>query len=166
MAGSLPGNTSDTANLLYDPPSYAVGWQEPVYLPNPAAGSSWSRPGDGRYLERLLAVTFTLTTSAVVANRFVTVVLTDVNGKMITEVPGSGAVAASSAVTVCLAAGGPQYASGVSGSSFGFLPDILTPPGYTWAASINGMDAGDTVTNIVLLKQKYPNDTASIPATG
>lgn len=166
MPGQLPGNTSDTANLLYDPPSYAVGWQEPVYLPNPAAGSSWSRQGDGRYFERLLAVTFTLTTSAVVANRFVTVALTDTNGKLITEVPGSGAVVASSTVTICLATGGPQYASGVSGSSFGFLPDILTPPGWTWLASITGIDAGDTVTGIVLLKQKYPNDTASIPAVG
>ena len=164
MSTPLPHSSSDIARLMADPPGFAVGWTEPLYLPDPAAGATWTHTVDGRYYERLVLVLFTLVTSAVVGNRFITVALLDANGKLIMEVPGSGAVVASSTVTVCLIRNAPSFAVATSGSSFGYLSDFLVPPGWQWTASINGEDAGDQVSNVRLIVQRFPNDATSIVA--
>lgn len=164
MPDPVARTTSDTARLMGGAPGFAVGWQQPIYLPNPAAGAVWSRKVDGRFLERVLAVTFTLTTSAVVANRFPAVQLADSNGKVITAVPAGGAVAASQSLFVNLAVNGPAYSFGNSGGTYGFLPDLLVPADWSWSAAVAGLDVADTLTNIVLLVQQFPNDAAAISA--
>jgi hypothetical protein len=140
---------------------YQVGWQEPVYIPNPAAGAGWSHPVDGRYYQRLIAAQFTLTTDAVVGNRFPQLQLTDSNGKLVTAVPAGNFVAASTVVVVSLTLGGPAYATGAAGAAFGFIPDFLIPPGWVWSLVTSGIDPGDQVTGGVLLVQRFPNDSAS-----
>lgn len=145
-------------------PGFAVGWQEPVYPANPGAGLQWAHKGDGRYYTRLLAATFTLVTSAVVANRFPAVTLTDSNGKVVTSVPAGGTVVASSTLNVFLATGAPAYAFGASGGTFGFLPDILIPPDWVWSSAVAGIDPGDQLSAVVLLVQRFPNDAATISA--
>jgi len=145
-------------------PGFAVGWQEPVTVVTPAAGAQWSHKVDGRYFTRVLAVTFTLVTSAVVANRFPAVNLTDNNGRLITSVPAGGTVVASSTLNVFLAAGAPAYAFGASGGTFGFLPDLLVPPDYSWSSVVAGIDVGDQLSGITLLLQRFPNDAATISA--
>lgn len=166
MTTPLAHSTSDTARLMVGAPGFAVGWQEPVAVAVPAAGGQWAHKVDGRYLTRLLAVTFTLVTSAVVANRFPAVNLTDNNGRLITSVPAGGTVVASSTLNVFLTTGAPAYAFGASGGTFGFLPDLLVPGDYSWGSAVSGMDAGDQLSGVVLLVQRFPNDAASIPAGG
>jgi len=166
MTSPIAHSTSDIARLLLGAPGYAVGWQEPAYIPVPAAGAGWSYKADGRFLTRLLAATFTLVTSAVVANRFPALALTDQGGKVMAAVPAGGTVVASSTLTANLAVGGPAYAFGTSGGTYGFLPDLLIPGDWSWTLSIAGEDAGDQVSGITLLVQRYPNDTAMVAAGG
>ena len=159
-----PNNTSDTARLMVSPPGFAVGWQEPLYLPNPPAGNGWSHTVDGKWLERLIAARWIFTTDAVVANRSVRLSLSDVNGTIITEVPATGVVAASQMLACELAVGLSGSAVTVPGVSAGPLPDLLVPPGWTWSARGITLDPGDTLTSITLLVQRFPNDAASITA--
>lgn len=166
MNSPLPGNTSGTARLLLGAPSYAVGWQEPVYLGNPPAGQGWTYTVGGRYYERVLSVSFTLATSAAVANRFGQLFLEDTNGTVITSVPMAGTIVASSNVNVNLQLRAPQYSNASSGGTFGFIPDLLIPPGWKWVLTVFGQDVADQVSGIVLLVQRYPNDTAAISAVG
>ena len=147
-------------------PSYAVGWQEPVYLPNPPAGQGWSYTVDGRYYERLLSARWIFTTDAVVANRSVRLSLSDANGTIIAEVPATGVVAAGQVVAVELVVGLSAAGVTVPGVSAGPLPDLLVPPGWTWMARGITLDPGDTFTAVTLLVQRFPNDAASITAGG
>lgn len=164
MTGGQPANTSGTARLLLGAPSYEVGWQEPVYVPNPAAGASFTYKSDGRYYERVLAVTFALTTSAAVANRFAQLYLKDANGAVVTSVPCGGTVVAATTLSVNLFVGAPTLANSASGGSWGSLPDLLIPPGWQWALTVFGEDVADQVSGIVLLVQRFPNDAVEIQA--
>lgn len=159
-----PPNTSSTARLILGELGFQVGWQQPIYVPNPGAGAQWKHTVDGRYFERVVAVSFSFATSAVVANRFPTVQLTDTNGVTITSVLAGNSVAANSFLGVFLALDGPSYASGGSGSTFGFLPDLLIPPGWSWGSATFGMDPGDAFTGVTLLVQQFPNDATAITA--
>ena len=164
MTTGLPGNTSQTARLMVRAPGFAVGWQERVILPAPAAGQQWTYRVDGRYTERLVAVTFSLTTSAVVANRFPVVVLRDNNGTVVTEVPAGNAVAASATLTTYLVNGSPGTAQGGVGNTYGFLPEILVPGDWSWGSGVGAMDPGDQLSSAVLLVHRFPNDAAVITA--
>lgn len=158
------GGVSQTARLLLGAPSYAVGWQEPLYLSNPAAGSEWTYTVSGRFYERLLSVRYTLVTSAVVANRFPRLALADANGTHVLSVPVAGTVVAGTTLFIHGMLGAPAFGSGTTGNSQGFIPDMLIPPGWTWHVNTSGLDAGDTETGIVLIVQRFPSDTASIEA--
>ena len=165
MTTPLPTNTSDTARLLNGAPSFGVGWQEPVYLPNPAAGANWSYKVDGRYFERVLSVHYTLVTSAVVANRFPVLTLADQNGKIVSGAPGGSGVAASTTLITDLIIGGPAYDFANVGNSYGFLPDLLIPPGWSWQSVVGNLDVADQFSGIVLLVQRFPNDATSLSAS-
>ena len=164
MASPLPGNTSQTARLMIRAPGFAVGWQERIILPAPAAGQQWTYKVDGRYTERLVAVWFALTTSAVVASRFPVVVLRDNNGTVITEVPAGNAVAAASTVTAYLVNGAPGTAQGGVGNTYGFLPDLLIPGDWAWGSGVGAMDPADQLSAVTLLVHRFPNDAAVITA--
>lgn len=166
MTNQPGGNTSDTARLMNQAPGFAVGWQDRVVVPAPAAGANWKYTVDGRYYERVLAVHFTFNTSAVVANRFPVVALTDNNGFIVTSVPGGSGIAASNGVITDLVVGGPAYNLGNTGNAFGFLPDLLVPPGWIWQSQTFGIDVGDAYTGISLLVQRFPNDAAVVSAIG
>lgn len=164
MTSPLAHSSSDTARLMTGALSYQVGWQQPLYLPNPAAGASWAHTVDGRYFERALAITFTLVTSAVVANRFAQLYVLDTNGNIVTSVPAAGVIPASTTVNVFLSLGNPTLSNSTSGGAFGFIPDLLLPPGWQWKLNIFNEDAGDQVSATVLLVQQFPNDATSITA--
>lgn len=166
MTSPLAHSSSDTARLMMGALGFHVGWQEPVYIPAPAAGANWSFTGDGRYFTRVLAITNRFATSAVVANRFPSMQLTDTNGVVISSVSAGGSIPASTSVTPYLMVGGPAYANGNVGATFGFLPDLLIPPGWVWQSSAANLDVGDQFSNVVLLVQRFPNDAAVISAVG
>ena len=163
---TTPGahSTSDTARLMTGAPSFAVGWQQLVPLPDPAVGAQWSYTVDGRYFERLVAVRYRFMTSAVVASRFPELTLQDNNGTIVTAVQGGWTVAAGATVHPNLVIGAPVAATATNGETFGYLPDLLVPPGWSWVSSVGAMDPGDAFSQIALLVQRYPNDAASITA--
>lgn len=164
MTSPGPNNTSQTARLMADPPGFAVGWQTPVYLPNPPVGGNWQYTVDGRYTERVVAVWFAFTASAVVGNRNPRLVLQDTNGTNIAAVPGGSGVAAGGSIAASLTIGSTGQAGAGAGNTYGFLPDLLIPAGWSWTSAVGGMDAGDQFSSIVLLVQRFPNDAASITA--
>lgn len=164
MTYPVAHSSSDSARLMVDAPGFAVGWQQPIYLPNPAAGAQWTRKTDGRYFERLIAVTFTLTADAVVANRVPSLVLADSNGKVITTVPAGGTVVASTVLTTFLSRNAPAFAAAAVGNAYGYLPDLMTPPDWSWSSVVAGMDAADQISGVTLLVQQFPNDAAIITA--
>jgi len=166
MAGPLARTSSDTARLMMGALDHQVGWQEPVYIPNPAAGQNWKFKVDGRYFTRVLSVTFVLQTSAVVANRFPQLQLLDSNGVLITAIGAGGTVVATSNLQNYLTVGNPFISAGASGGSFGYMPDLLIPPDWSWQSQVFGIDAGDQLSGIVLLVQRFPNDAAQIPVNG
>lgn len=159
-----PGNTSDTARLLVDPPGFAVGWYERLLVPAPAAGQGLTYVVDGRFFERMLTLTFTLSTSAVVANRFAQLFLEDNNGLIVSSVPCSGTVVASQVLNVFLAWDGVAYSFGSSGGTYGKLPDLIVPPGWKWVVSVFGADAADQLSAVVASVQRFPNDSVAISA--
>lgn len=164
MSTPVARTSSDLARLLLGAPAYAVGWQEPVYVAKPAAGAGFTYTVDGRYFERMVAVSFQLVTSAAVANRFPQLFIQDTNGVAITSVPCGAVVVAGSTLTVSLALNAPSYANSASGGSFGYMPDLLLPPGWKVVLTVFGEDVADQVSNVVLLVQRYPNDAAVQPA--
>lgn len=164
MTSPLPGNTSGTARLMIDAPSYAIGWQEPIYPPNPAAGAVWSHTVDGRYYERLITVRYNYLASAVVANRYPLLTLTDANGAIVLRVPTVASIVAGNNLAINLWPNNTSQAADNQGEQFNTLPDLLVPPGWTWTATVVNIDPGDQISNVVLQVQRFPNDTTAITA--
>lgn len=164
MNGPGPGNTSGTARLINGMLGFQVGWQEPVYLPTPAAGAAWTYTVDGRNFERLLSVYYVLAASAVVANRTTQLNLLDVAGRTILVV-GAGATVTAGQTKFCsLQIQSPSIEGGIPSGSVGWLPDLLLPPGWQWQLVIANEDVADQVSGVVLLLQRFPNDATMVTA--
>jgi hypothetical protein len=161
-----PPFIADSASLLLRPPGYAQGWQDLIILPTPAPGVTFQHVIDGRWSERLYAAVFRLTTSAVVANRFMSLQLLDNNAVRVAAAAASGAVAAATALRANLCVTIPVQANGTTGDTYGYIPDVLAPPGWSWVLSVSGIDAGDQVDQVSLLVQKFPSDITRIPVAG
>lgn len=164
MTSPLPGNTSGTARLILGELAFQVGWQERLLIPAPAAGAPWVYKVDGRFYERVLAVTYTFTSSAVVATRSIVLNLIDNNGVTVCQVPGSFAIAASSTFTDFFMIGAPAFDYAPIVNTYRFIADFLIPPDWSWQAVVTNMDVGDTFTGIVMLVQRFPNDATQITA--
>ena len=159
MPAEQSHSTSEHMSVMANPPGWARGWQERLIIPNPAAGAVWSHTVDGRWSERLVSARWVLTTSAVAANRFPVLYLTDANGAKVLCVWAGGTVVASTVNGVNLA-GDTTIQSNYGGiETFGPMPNYITPPGYTWTATVQNIDVGDTLTGIVLTVDRFPNDT-------
>lgn len=152
------------ARLLLDAPGYAQGWQDTVLIPAPAAGAGWSHVVDGQWWERLITANWTLTTDAVVANRFPQLALLDQYGNRVAQVPASGTVVAGATITFHLMQRCPQLAASTAGTAPGWLPDLLVPPGWRWVSTGTGYDAGDQETGALLLVQRFPSDIITLDA--
>jgi hypothetical protein len=166
MDGPLPGNTSGTARLMVGAPSYAVGWQEPAYIPAPAPGTSWAYTVGGKWYERVVSLYFVFNASGVVANRLIVLQLQDTNGAVICEVQAGGLITAGVFFAATLTSDAPGFDTGAAGHTYGYIPGFLIPPGWKWVATVAGMDAGDAFANIVMLVQRYPSDAVEIQANG
>lgn len=164
MTSPVPSNTSRSARLIVDAPGYVIGWQETVIVPSPVAGAVWSYKTDGRYWERLVSVRHTLTTSAVVANRFPTLQLKDVNGRVILSIWAGGTVTAGKTLGLNLQRENALQGDYGGVETYGPLPDLLVEGGWTWTPLVTNMDVGDTLTGITLIVQRFPNDITRIDA--
>lgn len=145
-------------------PSYAVGWQEPLYLPQPAAGAVWSHKADGRYYERLISASWLYVSSAAGSTRGPLLQLLDGNGTVVLEVGASPTVPVSSSEQISLIVNLGVSAAMTYSRAWLTLPDLLIPPGWSWQATVINLDPADQQSNIVLLVQRFPSDAVSVTA--
>lgn len=118
---------------------------------NPAAGALFTYTNATGGQQVLQSVKFTLTTDAVVANRFASVQIKDATGQLIAQQANLTAVAASSTLIMMLDQGLANIPNGASGTVLGGLPSTVTLlPGWQVVINVSAMDAGDTITNIAM----------------
>lgn len=157
---------ADIVTIGRDGVRVVAGWTEPVTIPTPAAGANLAgRTIPGETYERLLTATATLTADATALTRNPTLDLVDGAGKLQYQVPLSLGVVASTTLVAYAGINGAEVrtAAGVSVVRF---PDLLLPPGYTLRFNGNGLDAGDTWTNVSMILQRYPSNLVAILQEG
>lgn len=116
----------------------------------PLAGVEASITVPGGVIWHPLAITATLTSDAVVANRVPQLVLDDGN-TIVARIAGGQAQAASLAATYTWIVGGAFSGGTVAlGAITVALPDLALSPGYRLRTITAGLDAGDTYTGLVL----------------
>ena len=140
-----------------------LGSQLPFTLPDGGAGLSITQTQDGLGLRRLLSLVFTLTTSATVAARVVTVEYQgkDGNAFMVagtaTTVPASQTQRFSASVT--------GFQGGTQGATtlFFSLPTFFLFPGDVLTIAVGAIQAADTVTKIRGVFELFPLSTDRLP---
>lgn len=166
MTSPLPANTSQTARLINGGPSMAVGWQEPVYVPQPAAGATWKYVTDGRFYERVISVRWKYSASAVVTNRYPLLTWRDANGTIVLRSPAMQIIVAGNNSTMNSRFNGYADFGQNQAEQFSDLPDLLLPPDWSVAGDVIGIDAGDQISGVILVVQRFPSDAAVMPVTG
>jgi hypothetical protein len=148
-------------SLCSSPPELRRAVAMPVLVPSPAAGSDWSLTVPGTWWWRVLAISYVLATSAVVASRNLQLRYTDADGNILAQLHGGGAaVPAATTMTASLWVGGPSSTSN-AGLSLSPLPDMVLRPGWKISTSTAGLDAGDQFSAIVVTAEHYPSNWAS-----
>lgn len=132
-------------------------WVEIARLAQPAAGANGTRRIPGETYERLDAVRFLLTASAVAGNRFVSVDYLDGDSTVIARVQSTTAVTAGTAVAFTFGVGLTLATSGGTGEQLLPLLDIVLPPGCRFRVTIGNIDVGDQITNILLTLTRIPS---------
>lgn len=122
---------------------------------NPGAGAAFTQPLDSRWWWRFRAVRFTFTTSAVVANRFVTVDVCDPEGTAWIRNPSLAFQAAGVAQEYDFS----DRNIGVSGLAavpqFAHLDPTFVPPGWQLRLNAVALDVGDAFSAIRLYVEKF-----------
>lgn len=121
----------------------------------PAAGAEWSKATDGGEFWEIRAVTMTLTTSAVVANRSAKLVCRDNNGNEVWRIPPVVVQAAGAAVVYTYLPG-LGYSSNVDGQLLGIAsPPAVLRPGWSLGSLTSLIDVGDAYTKIVIMTLRW-----------
>jgi hypothetical protein len=157
---------ADIVTIGRDGVRVVAGWTEPVTIPSPGAGvASVGRKIPGETYERILCAHGKLVTSAVVANRNVTLDVVDGAGTTQYSVPVASTVVASSTVLPYGAVHGAVLMSAV-GTSIFTIPDLLLPPGYTVQFNGSGFDVADQWSSLGFLVQRYPSNLVAVLQEG
>lgn len=133
---------------------------------DPAAGIDWTLPATGAATWRIVSFVARLVTSAVVANRQVTLLADD----------GERVWFATSAASVQTASQTTDYAGHTNSGRGGATPGVLTLsipsagllllPGYRLRVSTSGLDAGDQWSVVRALADETPADIPFIGDDG
>lgn len=150
-------NIGDLISLLSGQLSDLPGWQQAIYLTDPAAGADWQHRVPGEYWERVLAVTATLVTSATAGTRYPNYQVTDGQGNIMAEANLSGSLAPSVTSDQFLWLGCPTMSTNASGRSIGALPDLIVPSGW-YVQSSSNLKSGDQYSGVRLIVQRFPTN--------
>lgn len=141
-----------------------LGNQVVIRPANPGAGNNLSIALDSRWVWRLSSCVFTLTTSATVANRYVTVEYAE----------DTGASASVNAASVLVLAGSTQRFAGSAQrtvAEWNTGTDVLFPldpvfmyPGGTLQILVAGIQVGDTLTAIRFIVERFSTDVTGLAA--
>lgn len=127
----------------------AIGQAQEVSVSNPAAGADATYTVTGPC--QIAAVTATLTTSATVANRFLHLQVLDLSSTVVVDMPGSGAVVASSSLTAYWEQGLSNTSAGISGTAASAAPLLTLQTGWTIKIHVNAIQAADQLSAITLV---------------
>lgn len=125
-------------------------------LDAPGAGQQVTLALDSKWEWRVLSVRSTLSTSAVVANRFPSLRVQDPQGVIYHENIAQPAITASGVnVRVNFNRGSLVAGAGATVEAQGGVPELWIPGGWVFNLQALGMDAGDTfgVTRLLVLKR-------------
>jgi hypothetical protein len=152
-----------SAQTLGQPYNAGLGYEHWVRGVNPAGGANFSLALSGFARHRLIACVFTLTADANAANRYVTVeYLLDDNTPFLL---GAAAVTVSANSTQRFAGnmyrGEAEWAANTD-VIFPLLP-IWLDGGWTLKINVAAIQAGDTLTLIRFLFDRFPTSDAAIP---
>ncbi len=148
---------------LGQPYSSGRSFQSPVRGVRPSAGAGFSLLIDGAYIWRLVSAVFTLTTSATVANRYVTLEYQGDDGTAYCVNAAGVVVTASSTQRFAfgLGRGNSEWATGT---------DILAPlsPVFlhgsdTLAIVVGNIDTTDQLSGIRFVFDRFPTDPEHDP---
>ena len=140
-----------------------LGIQEPFRIASPGANTNATYQADGYGLRKLLSLVFTLTTDSNVANRYVTV---EYQGK------DGNAFAVSAAGVTYPASATQRYAGSAFRGEAEWAPntDVLFPllpvllyPGDVLKIVVANIQAGDTLTAIRGVMERFPLDAQQLP---
>lgn len=140
--GTGPDRTyADLWSMGSDPPRFRRSWTRILAQQSPAAGAAFSHAVPGDSWERLLAVTWTLTTSATAGNRLVTASWASGDGVIFDQEPASPWLGPSSSIT--------GFADRV--------PGLAVPPAPSNAVtgSATSPAAGATIATVTLPQGTY-----------
>lgn len=142
---------------------YGRAFTEPLKGTSPAAGSNYSLTVSGAYAERFSVCKFTLTTSATVANRIVTVDYI---------YPGTGTIAEAGPTVIQTASStgvyngrigfGPSDWNTGTAAFFG-LPDIILLPGMQLQINVANIDATDALSSIFFVRERFQTGEDGFP---
>jgi len=142
---AFSGELGAFAELL---PDHLLGVQ-------PAAGAGFIQALDSRWWWRFDSVRFTLTTSAAVANRFVTVDYCDPEGTPWVRSPALAVQAAGVAQEYDFQARSIGV-QGIAGQPmFADLPKVILPPGWQLRINVGAIDVADQLSAIRLYVAKF-----------
>ena len=124
--------------------------------PQPSVGSGFTVTVPESEYQTLLAVTFRIVTSAVVATRYPHVAVTDGSGIALIDVAAGYGVTASSTADYCFAYGLAEWDTASTSNASGPIPAFPLREGDSIVLSVANIDAGDQVSRIrVSLMQEH-----------
>lgn len=140
------------------------GVQEPFAPATPAAGANLSFVADGRGLRRLCSLVLTLTTSGVAGSRYLKLEWQGGDGKPYAVAAVAATLSASSAQRYVFASNYGTQAWNTGTDAFAPLPAIFLSPGDSLVTVVDSLDAGDTLTVIRGVFERFPLDGVGLPA--
>ena len=151
------------AFALTQPVGVGLGWQEPFAGVSPAGGVGFTFVCDGRGIRRLTSLVFTLTTSADVADRVVTVEYQGGDGLSYSVNGNPTAVTAS--LTQRFAASMQTVQGGTLTTTDLYFPldPVFLFPGDSLRILVANQSATDALTAIRGVLERYPLDSDLLP---
>lgn len=149
---------------LTQPFGIGFGVQEPFAPADPGAGVNLAFTCDGRGLRRLTTLVLTLTTSAVVASRYLKLEWQGSGTKPYAVAAVAATLAASSTQRYVFATSYAAQSWNTGTDAFAPLPAVLLAPGDSLVTVVDNLDAGDTLTTIRGTMERFPLDGVGLPA--
>ena len=148
---------------LTQPVGLGCGIQEPFAIADPGAGVAASLTADGRGLRRLLSLVLTLTTSAVAGNRYLKLEWQGIGGKPYAVAAVAATLAASGTQRYVFATTYGTQAWNTGTDAFAPLPALYLSPGDVLTTVVDNFDAGDTITVVRGVMERFPLDGVGLP---
>lgn len=133
-----------------------AGFRQVEYPVAPLAGAAFVRGIDGLGLRRLMSLIATFTTSATVANRFLTLNVLDNDNNVLYQAAFLVAVTASLTITVSCYQGVTPQTSLVNNTALINTPPFFLNLGEKLQLTAAGIQAGDTFTAIRAMWEVVP----------